>query len=51
MGRGHIDHGGAGARVRVACDGTELLTGRPLSDGTVTVPPGGVAVVRQPRRA
>ncbi|MFF3334666.1 beta-galactosidase [Streptomyces sp. NPDC002888] len=44
-----IDHRGKGAEVPVAADAVELLTGRPLTDGSVTVPPGGVAVVREPR--
>lgn len=41
-----IDHAGKGAEVPAA--GVELLTGTPVK-GTVTVPPGGVAVVREPR--
>ncbi|MFD5480005.1 beta-galactosidase [Streptomyces hawaiiensis] len=41
-----IDHTGKGAEA--AADGVELLTGTPVT-GTVTVPPGGVAVVREPR--
>ncbi|MET9503778.1 beta-galactosidase [Streptomyces sp. NPDC006622] len=41
-----IDHTGKGAEVRA--EGVELLTGTPVT-GTVTVPPGGVAVVREPR--
>jgi beta-galactosidase len=41
-----IDHAGAGAEV--TADGTELLTGKPVR-GSVTVPAGGVAVVREPR--
>jgi beta-galactosidase len=40
-----IDHTGKGAEV--PAEGVELLTGTPLT-GTVTVPPGGVAVVREP---
>jgi beta-galactosidase len=40
-----IDHAGAGAEV--PADGVELLTGKPVC-GTVTVPAGGVAVVREP---
>ncbi|MFG3017915.1 beta-galactosidase [Streptomyces sp. NPDC048254] len=40
-----IDHGGAGAEV--PADGVELLTGKPVC-GSVTVPAGGVAVVREP---
>jgi len=45
-----IDHGGQGAEVPVAADATELLTGKPAS-GSVTVPPGGTAVVREPHGA
>ncbi|WP_406498176.1 beta-galactosidase trimerization domain-containing protein [Streptomyces sp. NBC_01604] len=41
-----IDHAGKGAEA--PADGVELLTGTPTT-GTVTVPPGGVAVVREPR--
>ncbi|MFJ1974755.1 beta-galactosidase [Streptomyces sp. NPDC087903] len=44
-----VDHRGAGAEVPVAADAVELLTGEPLKGGTVTVPPGGVVVVREPR--
>lgn len=44
-----IDHGGTGAEVAVAAGAVELLTGRPAAHGSVTVPPGGVAVVREPR--
>ncbi|MFD4555390.1 beta-galactosidase [Streptomyces sp. NPDC058469] len=40
-----IDHAGAGAEV--PADGVELLTGKPVC-GAVTVPAGGVAVVREP---
>ncbi|WP_328440447.1 beta-galactosidase [Streptomyces sp. NBC_00444] len=43
-----IDHGGKGAEVQVASDATELLTGKPVTSGTVEVPPGEIAVVRQP---
>ncbi|WP_425244903.1 beta-galactosidase [Streptomyces sp. NEAU-NA10] len=43
-----LDHTGTGAQIRVAPDGVELLTGKPLTDGSVTVPPGGAAVVREP---
>ncbi|MEW2044526.1 beta-galactosidase [Streptomyces sp. NPDC005476] len=43
-----VDHRGAGARVPVAPDAVELLTGESLENGTVTVEPGGVAVVREP---
>ncbi|MDX2826729.1 beta-galactosidase [Streptomyces ipomoeae] len=39
-----IDHGGSGAEV--PAEGVELLTGKPVN-GSVTVPPGGVAVVRE----
>ncbi|WP_418896238.1 Beta-galactosidase C-terminal domain [Streptomyces cupreus] len=42
-----IDHSGAGAEV--PADGVELLTGKPVH-GSVTVPAGGVAVVRETRR-
>ncbi|MET7452496.1 beta-galactosidase [Streptomyces sp. NPDC005574] len=45
-----VDHRGAGAEVPVAPDAVELLTAEPLKNGTVTVAPGGVAVVREPRR-
>ncbi|MFC8362287.1 beta-galactosidase [Streptomyces griseorubiginosus] len=41
-----IDHAGSGAEV--PAEGVELLTGKDVS-GWVTVPPGGVAVVREPR--
>ncbi|MFF7276893.1 beta-galactosidase [Streptomyces griseorubiginosus] len=40
-----IDHGGSGAEV--PAEGVELLTGKDVG-GWVTVPPGGVAVVREP---
>ncbi|GCB44524.1 beta-galactosidase trimerization domain-containing protein [Kutzneria buriramensis] len=40
-----IDHAGKGAEA--PADGVELLTGTPVT-GTVTIPPGGVAVVREP---
>ncbi|MFF3335411.1 beta-galactosidase [Streptomyces sp. NPDC002888] len=40
-----IDHTGKGAEV--PADGVELLTDSPVT-GTVTIPPGGVAVVREP---
>ncbi|MFG2733008.1 beta-galactosidase [Streptomyces canus] len=40
-----IDHTGKGAEA--PAEGVELLTGTPVT-GTVTVPPGGVAVVREP---
>ncbi|MGW1721529.1 beta-galactosidase [Streptomyces sp. NPDC002306] len=43
-----IDHGGAGAEVAVADGAVELLTGKEVT-GSVTVPPGEVAVVREPR--
>ncbi|MEE1833074.1 beta-galactosidase, partial [Streptomyces sp. SP17KL33] len=39
-----IDHSGRGAEV--PADGVELLTGKPVN-GSVTVPEGGVAVVRE----
>ncbi|MDX6352035.1 MAG: beta-galactosidase [Streptomyces sp.] len=41
-----IDHTGNGAEV--PADGVELLTAKPVT-GSVTIPPGGVAVVREPR--
>ena len=41
-----IDHAGHGAEI--PADGVELLTGKPVT-GSVTVPEGGVAVVREPR--
>ncbi|MEU0032204.1 beta-galactosidase trimerization domain-containing protein, partial [Streptomyces sp. NPDC006335] len=41
-----IDHGGSGAEL--PADGVELLTGKEVC-GTVTVPAGGVAVVREAR--
>ncbi|WP_028809513.1 beta-galactosidase [Streptomyces sp. 351MFTsu5.1] len=41
-----IDHAGSGAEI--PAEGVELLTGKDVS-GWVTVPPGGVAVVREPR--
>jgi beta-galactosidase len=40
-----IDHTGKGAEA--PANGVELLTGTPIT-GTVTIPPGGVAVVREP---
>ncbi|MER6414026.1 beta-galactosidase [Streptomyces humidus] len=43
-----IDHSGAGAEVAVAAGSVELLTAQPAAHGSVTVPPGGVAVVREP---
>ncbi|WEH12548.1 beta-galactosidase [Streptomyces sp. VNUA24] len=43
-----IDHAGEGAEV--PAEGVELLTGTTVS-GKVTVPAGGVAVVREPRSA
>ncbi|GAA3829195.1 beta-galactosidase [Streptomyces phyllanthi] len=45
-----IDHTGDGAEVPVPSGETELLTGKPVT-GSVTVPAGGVAVVRRPHRA
>ena len=44
-----IDHTGQGAEVPVAPESIDLLTGKPLTGGMVTVAPGGVAVVREPR--
>ncbi|WP_030987555.1 beta-galactosidase [Streptomyces sp. NRRL WC-3744] len=43
-----IDHTGRGAEVPVAQGSFELLTGKETA-GTVTVAPGDVAVVREPR--
>ncbi|GAA3796289.1 beta-galactosidase [Streptomyces coacervatus] len=44
-----INHGGADAEIPVPPSGAvELLTGKPVA-GSVTVPAGGVAVVREPR--
>ncbi|MEU6915239.1 beta-galactosidase [Streptomyces olindensis] len=40
-----IDHAGQGAEI--PADGVELLTGKPVT-GSVSVPEGGVAVVREP---
>jgi beta-galactosidase len=40
-----IDHAGDGAEVPAT--GVELLTGKPVCE-SVTVPAGGVAVVREP---
>jgi beta-galactosidase len=40
-----IDHTGNGAEA--PAEGVELLTGKPIS-GTVSIPPGGVAVIREP---
>jgi beta-galactosidase len=45
-----IDHTGEGAEVPVAADAVELLTGKPVLGGSVTVPPGEAVVVREPRR-
>nr|WSY54690.1 beta-galactosidase [Streptomyces sp. NBC_00886] len=44
-----IDHSGEGAEVAVVADAVELLTGKPVLGGSVSVPPGGVVVVREPR--
>ncbi|MCW8382588.1 beta-galactosidase [Streptomyces justiciae] len=44
-----IDHAGNGAEVTVAEDAVELLTGKP-APGSVTLAPGAIAVVREPRR-
>ncbi|WP_405846637.1 beta-galactosidase [Streptomyces sp. NBC_01518] len=44
-----IDHAGNGAQVPVAEDAVELLTGKP-APGSVTLAPGEIAVVREPRR-
>ncbi|MQY33664.1 Beta-galactosidase [Streptomyces sp. RB17] len=43
-----IDHAGRGAELPVAPGSSELLTGKETA-GTVTVAPGEVAVVREPR--
>ncbi|NUT31208.1 MAG: beta-galactosidase, partial [Streptomyces sp.] len=43
-----INHSGRDAEVTVPADATELLTGKP-ANGSVTVPAGDVAVVREPR--
>jgi beta-galactosidase len=45
-----IDHAGQGAEVPVAADAVELFTGQRVLGGSVSVPPGGAAVVREPRR-
>jgi beta-galactosidase len=44
-----IDHTGRGAQVPVADGAVDLLTGKPATGGSVTVPPGEAAVVREPR--
>jgi beta-galactosidase len=44
-----IDHTGQGAVVPVAADGVDLLTGKPVTEGSVHVPPGDVVVIREPR--
>lgn len=44
-----IDHAGDGAEVEVAEGATELLGGERVVGGSVRVPAGGVAVVREPR--
>ncbi|WP_340378838.1 beta-galactosidase [Streptomyces sp. SS7] len=44
-----IDHAGSGAEIAVAAGAVELLGGKPVPGGAVSVPPGGVAVVREPR--
>ncbi|WP_308314677.1 Beta-galactosidase C-terminal domain [Streptomyces gilvus] len=41
----HTDHD---AQIPVSGDATELLSGKPAT-GSVTVPAGEVAVVREPR--
>jgi beta-galactosidase len=46
-----INHGDQGAEVEVAAQATELLAGKRLDGGRVTVAPGDVAVVREPRPA
>lgn len=44
-----IDHAGSGAEIAVGAGAVELLGGKPVLGGSVSVPPGGVAVVREPR--
>ena len=44
-----IDHAGNGAEVAVAENAVELLTGKPAA-GSVTLAPGEIAVVREPRQ-
>ncbi|MER7795075.1 beta-galactosidase [Streptomyces sp. NPDC097640] len=44
-----IDHAGNGGKVTVAEDAVELLTGKAVP-GSVTLAPGDIAVVREPRR-
>jgi beta-galactosidase len=44
-----INHGERDAEVQVASRATELLSGRSVDGGRVTVPPGDVAVVREAR--
>ena len=45
----HGPDAGMGAEVSVAADAVELLTSKPVLGGSVTVPPGEVVVVREPR--
>ncbi|OIJ65678.1 beta-galactosidase [Streptomyces mangrovisoli] len=46
-----VDHAGAGAEIAVPGADVELLTGKTVVGGTVTVPPGDTAVVRRAHRA
>ncbi|MGW1562471.1 Beta-galactosidase C-terminal domain, partial [Streptomyces sp. NPDC002144] len=45
-----INHTDRAAHIPVSPEATELLSGKPAT-GSVTVPPGEVAVVREPLRA
>ncbi|MGW2643138.1 beta-galactosidase [Streptomyces sp. NPDC001348] len=45
-----IDHAGQGAEIPVPAGATELLTGKETT-GSVTLAPGDIAVVREPRGA
>jgi len=45
-----INHGDRSAEVEVSADATDLLAGKPVVGGTVTVPAGDVVVVREPRK-
>ncbi|MCT9079449.1 beta-galactosidase [Streptomyces fulvoviolaceus] len=44
-----INHGDQSAEVEVRSDATDLLAGKPVEGGTVTVAAGDVVVVREPR--
>ena len=44
-----INHGERTADVQVAARATELLSGKRVDGGRVSVPPGDVVVVREPR--